>query len=118
MHLGYVNIFVSNLTRSVAFYTEVLGFELGVFDPELGYAALKGGPVPIALAEDLSGQFVGIHTGIGMLVDDLDAAYQTLLAQGVVFDMVPTRQPWGGDLALFQDPDKNVFYLDTGSHHD
>ena len=117
MRLGYINIFVSNLSRSVQFYTEVLGFELGAFEPEFGYAPLKGGPVPLALAEDLSGQFVGIHTGVGMIVDDLEAAYRALSAKGVVFDMVPTRQPWGGDLALFQDPDGNVFYLDDGGHH-
>ena len=116
MRLGYINIFVSNLVQSVQFYTEVLGFELGAFEPEFGYAPLKGGAVPLALAEDLSGQFVGIHTGVGLIVDDLDAAYQTLSAQGVHFDLVPTRQPWGGDLALFQDPDGNVFYLDNGAH--
>ena len=117
MQLGYINIFVSNLARSIQFYTEVLGFKLGAFEPEFGYAPLKGATMPMALAEDLSGQFVGGHTGVGMIVDDLDAAYQTLSAKGVHFDMVPTRQPWGGDLALFQDLDGNVFYLDDGAHH-
>ena len=117
MRLGYINIFVSNLARSVQFYTEVLGFELGAFEPEFGYAPLKGTTVPMALAEDLSGQFLGGHTDVGMIVDDLDAAYQTLSAEGVHFDLVPTRQSWGGDLALFQDPDGNIFYLDDGAHH-
>ena len=32
--------------------------------------------------------------------------------------MEPADQPWGGRLALFADPDGNVFYLDqiTGDH--
>ena len=46
MRLGYINIFVSNLARSVQFYTEVLGFDLGAFEPEFGYAHLKGPQFP------------------------------------------------------------------------
>jgi predicted enzyme related to lactoylglutathione lyase len=26
--------------------------------------------------------------------------------------MAPTKQPWGGFMAMFVDPDGNVFYLD------
>ncbi len=26
--------------------------------------------------------------------------------------MAPQKQPWGGFMALFADPDGNVFYLD------
>ena len=28
------------------------------------------------------------------------------------FTAAPERQPWGGFMALFADPDGNVFYLD------
>lgn len=31
---------------------------------------------------------------------------------GVEFEMPPGKQPWGGMLALFKDPDGNLFYLD------
>jgi len=30
----------------------------------------------------------------------------------VHFTMPPTRQPWGGVMAMISDPDANVFYLD------
>ena len=32
--------------------------------------------------------------------------------KGVQFTMQPTKQPWGGFMAMFTDPDGNVFYLD------
>ena len=34
--------------------------------------------------------------------------------KGVEFEMPPTQQPWGGTLALFKDPDGNIYYLDPG----
>jgi len=46
------------------------------------------------------------------LVDFLEAQGERLLEQGVRFTMTPERQPWGGVMALFQDPAGNVFYLD------
>jgi lactoylglutathione lyase len=49
-------------------------------------------------------------------VQDIDATYTALVAAGVEFDMPPTKQPWGGTLALFKDPDGNIFYLDPGGH--
>ena len=55
---------------------------------------------------------VGRHTGIGFGVPDLRAAYEQLRAQGVRFTMVPTQQPWGGFMAMFADPDGNIFNLD------
>jgi predicted enzyme related to lactoylglutathione lyase len=27
--------------------------------------------------------------------------------------MSPSKQPWGGYMALFADPDGNIFYLDS-----
>ncbi|MEC8821937.1 MAG: VOC family protein, partial [Pseudomonadota bacterium] len=47
--------------------------------------------------------------------------YQALITKGVTFEMPPTEQPWGGILALFKDPDGNIFYLDpliTATHSD
>jgi len=33
-------------------------------------------------------------------------------AKGVRFTMEPEKQPWGGFMGMFADPDGNVFYLD------
>ena len=57
-------------------------------------------------------RLIGRHTGIAFAVPDLDAAYRELAAKRVRFTLPPTKQPWGGYLATFADPDGNIFYLD------
>jgi predicted enzyme related to lactoylglutathione lyase len=52
---------------------------------------------------------------VGLAVSDLEATHARLSGLGVAFDMPPTRQPWGGFMALLADPDGNVFYLDEVS---
>ena len=64
------------------------------------------------MGEEDQGELLGRHTGVGFNTADLEADHKRLAEQGVVFTMEPTRQPWGGFMALFADPDGNVFYLD------
>jgi predicted enzyme related to lactoylglutathione lyase len=116
LSIGYVNIFVSDFNRSLAFYTDVLGLTPNNADSEFGYASFDAGPISFGIAKSDERPLLGRHTGIGFIVQDIDRAYETLLAKGVEFDMPPTPQPWGGTLALFKDPDGNVFYLDPGHH--
>ena len=117
MQIGYVNIFVSELERAVEFYRTALGFELDFADTDHGYASLKAGPITLGLA--IAGEeqqaLVGRHTGVGVVVEDLKAEHERLVALGVVFSMPPERQPWGGFMALVDDPDGNKLYLDEVS---
>jgi predicted enzyme related to lactoylglutathione lyase len=115
--LWYVNVFVRDLGRAIEFYGEALGLELRHANREHGYASFDAGPVSLGLAEvrDPSGEAappVGRHTGIGLGVADLLAAYEQLRARGVRFTLPPEKQPWGGFMAVFADPDGNLFYLD------
>lgn len=82
--------------------------------PEYGYAAFTAGAIKLAVVVPGPGQaaITGRHTGIGFEVGDLAAEHARLLASGVHFTMPPTRQPWGGFMAMFADPDGHVFYLD------
>ena len=69
--LWYVNVFVSDLARSVEFYREVLGLELLYADREHGYAGLEASPIRLGLAEVAKdsaefSQLVGRHTGVGL----------------------------------------------------
>src|SRR5262245_6985407 len=112
--IWYVNVFVSDLARGVAFYRDALGLALQHQDEKFGYASFAAGAVGLGLArvDADSASLLGRHTGVGFGVPDLDAAHRELAAKGVRFEMAPTRQPWGGYLATFADPDGNVFYLD------
>jgi predicted enzyme related to lactoylglutathione lyase len=115
MKIAYVNLFVSDIDRAVDFYTSTLGLELGFSDPEHGYASINAGPIQLGLAVTDSKELVGRHTGIGLAIEDLEAEHKRLVDLGVAFESPPTRQPWGGFMALVQDPDGNIFYLDEVS---
>ncbi len=110
MRLGYVNVAVSNLDRSVAFFRDRVGLALKFADAEFGYAEFDTPGAGFALAQDLAAE--GRHTGIGFTVEDLDAAYAELSDADIEFTRPPTREPWGGYMAIFADPDGNTFYLD------
>src|SRR5262245_16887416 len=120
MQIAYVNVFVSDLSRAIEFYQSKLGLKLEHTSPEHGYALLSAGPVRLGLA--VAGadqqQLVGRHTGIGLAVSDLESEHRRLAKRGVAFTMPPTKQPWGGFMALAADPDGNVLYLDqVGAAH-
>ena len=114
MHIAYVNVFVGDLARAVDFYVTVLGLDLQYQSPEHGYASLASRGLRFGLAVPGPDQqdLVGRHTGIGFTVPDLVSEHSRLAGVGVNFPMPPTEQPWGGFMALFTDPDGNVFYLD------
>jgi predicted enzyme related to lactoylglutathione lyase len=112
--IAYVNVFVSDLALAVEFYEQTLGLEKEFAELEFGYASFAAGPIRLGLAvagEDQQA-LVGRHTGIGLSSEDLQADYTRLVDKGVNFSMPPQKQPWGGFMALMNDPDGNVFYLD------
>lgn len=114
MKIGYVNVFVSDFARAVDFYQNTLGLKLTMQEDQFGYASFDAGNISFAIAETDDSALVGKHTGIGFIVPDIDKTYDDLVGKGVEFEMPPTKQPWGGTLALFKDPENNVFYLDPG----
>jgi predicted enzyme related to lactoylglutathione lyase len=117
MHIGYVNGFVSNFATVRDFFTETIGLKCMSDEEEFGYASFQAGDISFAIAQTDDEALVGRHTGVGFMTADIDKKYQRLIEQQVEFEMPPTPQPWGGVLALFKDPDGNVYYLDPGMHH-
>ena len=117
MKASYVNIFVSDLGNATKFYRDKLGLQLQFSSPEHGYASFDAGGIRLGIAlpgPDQAG-LAGRHTGVGLEVADLEAEHKRLSALGVAFTMPPTRQPWGGFMAMIADSDGNVFYLDEVS---
>ena len=110
--IGYLNVHVSDLRRAVDFYRDTLGFSLEFADESFHYARFDVAGMRFAVASGGERPEGDRHTGIGIVVPDVDAAYEELNAKGVRFTMAPSRQPWGGYMAMFADPDGNVFYLD------
>lgn len=117
LEIAYININVTDFAAAVAFYSQVLGLQQEFADESFGYASYAAGPIRLGVAridpqDEEQRQLVGRHTGVGFSVEDLAAAHQELAEKGVRFTMEPQKQPWGGFMALFADPEGNIFYLD------
>ena len=105
-----ITIFVTDLKKAVSFYENILGLVKKYEFPT--YVAFDVAGVELGLQPDARAR--GRKEGapaILLLVDDVDAAYQTLKDKGVTFITEPEDKSWGGREAGFLDPDKNVFWL-------
>lgn len=109
--LSVVMITVSDMSRSVAFYRDVLGLPLrfespdwSEFDTETVTLALHGGGVPAEQGQLPRGVAGTVSTG--WYVEDIESVCAALKAKGVRFVMEPTaREGEGIKLATFLDPD-------------
>ena len=111
-----IRIFTTRWDDALRFYRDVIGLPLTFSNADMGWAQFDVGGCFIGLeraitdeeeAEDLVGRFVGAS----LMVDDITATYDALTRKGVEFLEPPERQPWGGVLAHFKDPDGNVLTL-------
>ena len=105
-------VFTRQWTISVDFYSKMLELPVKFSSEEMGWAEfdLSGASLAVeryAESEDPQ-HLVGRFVGISIQVDDIDAVYSDLSKKGVEFTTPPERQPWGGVLAHFKDPDGNV----------
>lgn len=111
-----VRVFCTNFHQSVEFYRDVIGLPLAFVDGEAGWAQFQLGSAYLGIekcehgsndAQELVGRFVGIS----IAVKDIHSSYEQLSGKGVEFTAPPTKQPWGGILAHFKDPDGNIITL-------
>jgi catechol 2,3-dioxygenase-like lactoylglutathione lyase family enzyme len=127
-NVSIVSIWVKDIDESLAFYTDVLGFEPGE-DVKLGedfrwctvvhpnQPALKlhlttpGPPLSEELAAALRrAQDEGGLPGVGLSVDDCRATFEELKAKGVDFLQEPEERPYGVE-ALMRDNSGNWMVL-------
>jgi catechol 2,3-dioxygenase-like lactoylglutathione lyase family enzyme len=101
-----------DIDRSIAWYRDVLGFELVYKLDDWGWAELRSAMDDVNIG---IGQNENIETGGGATltfgVVDIDAARAWLEAHGVKFDGETTEVPGMVRLATFYDPDGNTFML-------
>lgn len=123
-NISLVSLWVRDIDESLAFYTDVLGFEVGD-DLQLGpdfrwctithpqqpevhvHLTTPSGPLPEYLIEAMHrAQAEGAMPGIGLNVDDCRATVATLKERGVEFLQEPEDRPYGVE-ALMRDPSGN-----------
>lgn len=116
---GNATIYVTDLDRAVAFYTQTLGLRL-VYRAGEHWASLRAGAFDIGLHP------AGPHTptpgaagaiGIGLSVDEpIDQVVSSLKTRGVTFTG-PVTDDGPVKLAFFADPDGNGLYLAEETTH-
>ena len=113
-----VNIPVKDQDRSLAFYTEKLGFSVVTDQPfgegqrwiELG---IPGGDTKVVLFTPKGQEDrIGTLSNVVFASDNVEKTYGELKGRGVEFPQPPQKQPWG-TFALFKDPDGNTFCVSS-----
>ena len=112
--IGQIAVPVSNIDRAIAFYRDILGMRfLFQAPPGLGFFDCNG--VRLLLDAPAKKQETVVSSIIYYKVPDLQAAYETLSARGVVFEQkpelvakMPDHELW---MAFFRDPDFNLLAL-------
>ena len=112
--IGQVAVPVGDLERAIAFYRDTLGMRfLFQAPPGLGFFDCGG----VRLMLDAPAKVQAEHHGsvIYYKVPDIQAAFETLSARGVAFEMkphliakLPDHELW---MAFFRDPDANLLAL-------
>ena len=111
--VDYIMVNVSDMSRSVAFYRDVLGLPLQF--QSAGWSEFQTGATTLALHLARAGVAgegrapagpVAGTCSIGFSVEDLDATHRELAARGARFVLPPTEQANEGiRLAVCTDPD-------------
>lgn len=117
MKVRFVSIPVSDQDRSLAFYTQKLGFTV-VTDQPFGngqrWIELQppGSDILVVLFTPPGRQsLIGTFQNVAFTSDDVEKEYLELSARGVEFVEPAKRSDWGGMQAIFKDPDGNTFVL-------
>jgi catechol 2,3-dioxygenase-like lactoylglutathione lyase family enzyme len=104
---------VNDLSRSLQFYTDGLGFEVHdrhEADGQLRFVQLKAGTVQIGLGQDDFAKGRDRVKGVGFRTwivtsDDLFGLAERAKAAGITLDNEPEELPWGGMAFAVTDPD-------------
>jgi methylmalonyl-CoA/ethylmalonyl-CoA epimerase len=112
--IGQIAVPVGDIERAIAYYRDTWGMEfLFQAPPGLGFFDCAG--VRLMLDAPAKAQADNLSSVIYYKVPDLDAAFETLSARGVVFEAeprlmakLPDHELW---MAFFRDPDGNLLAL-------
>ncbi len=107
MRLTYAMVFVSEMSRSVAFYRDVIGLPLKFESPEWTEFATEGATLALHKGEPGSQSPGSKQAGLcrpGLAVSDIDTFHKRMLEAGVPCVQEP-RELHGVRIAQYTDPD-------------
>lgn len=122
--IDMIGVFTSDLPKMVAFYRDVLGFDID-WDGNGPYAEFKNDGVRFSMYErallpDLLGQAPSFPAGLNgtfeLAIDfptsaDVDRDFARVTAAGARIVYAPRTEPWGMYSSMIMDPDGNLIEL-------
>jgi len=126
MKLGYTIVYVADVSASLAFFERAFGLARRFLHESGGYGELETGATALAFAQhtvarnnlgqdyvaaDASRQPLGIE--IGLVTDDVSAAFERAVAAGASGLAPPVIKPWGQTVAYVRTPDGTLVELCT-----
>ena len=114
MRLGYVIIYVPDVAATAAFFERAFGLKAR-FIHESGYAEVETGATALAFAaEALASKSVPEFAAnrrdsapagaeIGLVVEDVPAAFQRAVSAGCTPVLAPVQKPWGQTVSYVRD---------------
>ncbi len=118
IQFGYTILYVQDVLRAVEFYEAAFGLQRRFVDPTGQYAELETGATALAFAavelassnlpagfqpNSLTQPPAGIE--IGLVTEDVAAAFAQAVAAGAVAVVAPKTKPWGQTVAYLRDLD-------------
>lgn len=126
MKLGYTILYVDDVTASVELWERAFGLERSFVHESGVYAEFATGETTLSFAgrefgkthftdERTVGMFdqAPARFEIGLLTEDVDAAWARALEAGVEAVVPPQVKPWGQTVAWVRDPDGILIELAT-----
>ncbi len=122
--IDLIGIFVADLTRMVAFYRDVLGFEI-VWDGNGPYAEFVNDGVRFSMyeREQLPGMLgkapgypAGLNGSFELAIDlptsaDADRLFAQVVAAGAQLVYTPRDEPWGLHSSMIADPEGKMIEI-------
>ena len=124
MKLGYVIVYVPNVSATVAFWERAFGLQRGFVHESGTYAELETGSTALAfVAESMIAEtmkFRRMRPGddppgveVGLVTDDVAAAWKRALEAGATPFVEPVVKPWGQTVAYVRDANGALVELCT-----
>ena len=115
MKLGYVIIYVPDVSAAVAFYERAFGLSRRFVHESGQYAEMETGATALAFVEEglartnggtfapnrPTGEAAGVE--IALVSEDVPAAYAHAVAHGAVAKLEPATKPWGQVVSYVRD---------------
>ena len=116
MKLGYTILYVESVAETVAFYEAAFGLERGMVAPSNEYGEMQTGDTKLAFAangfvktltavpfEAAAPEKAAPPVELGLVTEDVEAAFARATAAGAVAVKRPEKKPWGQLVAYVRD---------------